>query len=131
MKTIYFTIVFLATVFSLQAQNLLDEQVAPYVNSHTASSQNFSSAGDLNFGMGTSPFFDQDSPPSPSEDWLYNLFGADYAKSDQGYLDTPYGSPENASKIPIKNGTMTLTLIVCLYVLILFIRKKLRIIGFA
>ena len=127
MKTIYICIFLaLATSLSLQAQFSSDESYSPYSDSFVSSSQDYSSASDLNFGTELNH-----SPLSLSEDWLVNQFGASYAKSKQGYLDTPYGTQENATKIPLGNGTMTLAMVISLYTIILFIRKKLRILRFA
>ena len=132
MKTIYISIFFiLITAFSLQAQFLSDESISPFADSYTALSQDFSSDDDLNFGMNLnhSPFSTfnfQFSQLSPSEDWLVNQFGASYAISKQGYLDTPYGLQENATKIPVGNGTIILTMVIGLYTIVIFIRKKLR-----
>ena len=137
MKTIYFTIIFLvATIFSLQAQFLPDESYSPYSDSFASSSQNFSSAGDLNFGMDLnhfqlSTFNFPFSTYSPSEDWLVNLFGADYATTYEGWHILPYSDPDTGLKIPVGNGTAILTIVIGLYTIILFIRKKLRILRFA
>ena len=133
MKTIYFTILFFVAAFSLQAQFSSDESYSSYSDSFASSPQDFSSAGDLNFGMDLnhSSFSTFNFQFSPSEDWLVNQFGASYAISKQGYLDTPYGTQDNATKIPLGNGIMMLTIVVCLYTIIIVIRKKLRILRFA
>ena len=142
MKTIYICIfLVLATTFSLQAQFLSDETFLLYSDSFASSSQDFSSAGDLNFEMDLnhSPFstFNFQLPTysslSPSDDWLTNRFGATYAGgSSDGWLMLPQSNPgATGLKIPVGNGTMTLMLIIGLYTIIISIRKKLRIEGFA
>ena len=135
MKTIYLSIflIFAATL-SLQAQFLSDESFSSYSDSFASSSQDFAFTNDLNFGMDLNPFplstFNfPSSTYSPSEDWLINLFGADYLIPPDGWQILPYS--DTGLKIPVGNGTMILTLVIGLYTIIIFIRKKLRIEGFA
>ena len=134
-KTIYLSLTLgFATILSLHAQGSYDELVVPYADSYATTPEDFSFADDLNFDVNSnhsqlSTFNSQLPTNSPSENWLTNLFGASYAKSQQGYLDTPYGTQESATKIPVGNGTMILTLIIALHTIIIFIRKKLRVIG--
>ena len=138
MKTIYITILFLIATFSLQAQFLFEESINPFADSYTAPSQDFSSNGDLNFGMDLnhSPFSTfnfQFSQLSPSDDWLTNRFGAAYAGGSSGdWLMLPLSDPATTGlKIPVGNGSTTLIMVIGLYTIIIFIRKKLRIEGFA
>ena len=138
MKTIYLSLILIfATTLSLRAQFLSYEAITPFADSHMAPPQDFLFADELNFGITFSPFAVQSSLTysfndlSPSEDWLVNRFGANYLPNSDGYLDIPYGTQENALKIPIGNGPMLLTFIGCLYILILFIREKLWVEEFA
>ena len=133
MKTIYLNIFLVLTAsLSLHAQYSFSESISPYANSYATTPEDLSFANDFNFGMTSDPFTVHGSPASPfagltpAEDWLTNLFGANYAISPQGYLDTPYGTQENGLKIPVGNGTRVLLLIIGLYATIIFIRKKQR-----
>ena len=84
--------------------------------------------------MRTSTFnsqFSTYSPFSPSEDWLTNRFGANYLLVYDDWKDLPYSSAESGLKIPVGNGITILPFVIGIYAIIVFIRKKLRIEGFA
>ena len=131
MKTIYLSLILgFVAIFSLHAQNLYDELVAPYAESYSTIPEDFFYANDFDFKMNSnhSQFSIFNSQLStPSEDWLTNRFGANYADSQQGYLDTPYGDPENGLKIPIGKGVNILLFIIGLYACVIIFRKKMQI----
>ena len=127
MKTIYLSLILgFVAIFSLHAQSSYDESVAPYADSYSTIPEDFFCANDFDFKMNSNHSqFSQLSPPS--EDWLTNRFGANYADNQQGYLDTPYGDPENGVKIPMGNGIGILLFIIGLYACIIVFRKKTQI----
>lgn len=152
MKTVYLTVVFaLTATFSLCAQFLLEETgmstyespagflYAPYSGQAYSPQESLYSPFALSLEAldltAAYSLFSADNRLAstsfgftPSEAWLTNAFGASYAdENSSGYLETPYGTPENALKIPLGNGTYILLLIAGMYVIMKqYIRKNLR-----